>query len=176
MSSLQWDEIEEVAKIKFPRDDPLEYPVPVMGPLPGEGPMEPFGRAWEILKYFNTVKVSAWEARFATAACIRNAPIVENRNLPAWMQQTEAIDQEMMDSPMQEPEFSHAIKVELIWDHSVPFDEKQALTNALDKAEKDKTWIPPYSLIRFRFCFGGCGFKFLDDCLPSCIILIAVFI
>ena len=69
--------------------------------------------------------------RFATVGCIRNAPIVENSNLPAWMQQTENFDQEVMDTSIQEPEFSHEIKVELVWDPSVPFKGKQALKNPL---------------------------------------------
>ncbi|KAJ5187502.1 hypothetical protein N7449_010496 [Penicillium cf. viridicatum] len=43
-----WDDIEAETDIKFPTDEPLKYPVPVMGPLQGEGPMEPFGRAWDV--------------------------------------------------------------------------------------------------------------------------------
>ncbi|OQD66320.1 hypothetical protein PENDEC_c048G01584 [Penicillium decumbens] len=69
MSSLQWDEVEGNFDIKFPRDEPLTYPVPVMGPLKGESPMKPFGRAWEILKYFSSVQGSRWSTRFGTAAC-----------------------------------------------------------------------------------------------------------
>lgn len=52
-----------------------------------------------------------------------------------------------MDTLIQEPEFSHEIKVKLLWDPSVPFKGKQALKNALDKAEEEVTWTPPFSLI-----------------------------
>jgi hypothetical protein len=44
-SSLQWDEVEDETEIKFPRNEPLTYPVPMIGSLKGESPMEPFGRA-----------------------------------------------------------------------------------------------------------------------------------
>ncbi|KAJ6162488.1 SNF2-like protein [Penicillium canescens] len=147
MSSLQWNEIEAETDIKFPTDEPLTYPVPVMGPLQGEGPMEPFGRAWEILKYFNSVQGSIWSTRFTTVATMRKAPIVDDSNLPVWMQQTERIDHNTMDTPAQEPEFSHEIKVKLVWDASVPFKGQQALKNALEKAEEEEIWIPAYSSI-----------------------------
>jgi len=88
MSSLQWDEVEGNFDIKFPRDEPLTYPVPVMGPLKGESPMEPFGRAWEILKYFSSVQGSRWRTRFGTAACMPKAQIVTQINLPKWMRTT----------------------------------------------------------------------------------------
>lgn len=52
-----------------------------------------------------------------------------------------------METPIQEPEFSQAIKVKLVWDPSVPFKGKQALKNALDKAEEEETWVPSFCLI-----------------------------
>jgi hypothetical protein len=75
--------------------------------------MEPFGRGWEILKYFHSVQGSRWSTRFATVASIRNTATVDDSNLPAWMQQTEEIDHDTMVSPAQEPEFLTKSKLSL---------------------------------------------------------------
>jgi hypothetical protein len=148
MSSLQWDKVEDETEIKFPRDEPLTYPVPVMGPLKGESPMEPFGRAWEILKYFSSVQGSIWSTRFATVGCMRKAPIVTESNLPKWMKpDTEEVDEGAVQNSAHISEFSHKIKVKLSWDASVRFRGLQALKNALEKAEEDDIWIPDFSLI-----------------------------
>jgi hypothetical protein len=73
---LQWEAIEHEFDIEFPTDEPLLYPVPVMGPLKGESDMEPYGRCWELLKYFSSVQGPMWESRFGTVVKIRNAPLV----------------------------------------------------------------------------------------------------
>lgn len=143
-----------------------------MGPLKGESDMEPYGRCWELLKYFSFVQGPMWESRFGTVVKIRNAPLVSESNLPQWMKPDSEESAKDPVKPSANPEdFSHPIHVKLNWDNAFPCPELQEHKNALAKARSRKIWIPPHSRIMPydpRVCTSGDMFRDLLRALLNC--------
>jgi hypothetical protein len=164
---LQWEAIEHEFDIEFPTDEPLLYPVPVMGLLKGEGDMEPYGRCWELLKYFSSVQGPIWESRFGTVVKIRNAPLVSESNMPQWMKPDSEESAKDPVKPSANPEdFSHPIHVKLNWEDAFPCPELQELKMLW-------LWRAPGRSGSHRFpvsCPMTLGYVLLGTCFGICFV------
>lgn len=108
-----------------------------------ENRLEKVNRCWELLKYFGWLKStpkSGW-TRVATINAIRKPPLVNDHNLPSWMQAPKAEAKSQLSYDKSDAKY-HPISITVIWLQSKKFPQKGELDVALEVAEEKGLKIP----------------------------------